>query len=329
MFLLASCKKCDLPLGMFNNDSELDEKIRDQPICWFCHSNLVSPLTNNLTNISIEKFQDSRTLINKSLEFWNCDNWEEKYLKWLDNKNIEISNRTQEQYITIRDQIKDKFKNSDFWIELGKQLNDFQYDYKQKNKRFNLFMKNPKLPELKTKDYDNFYLKTFRKNILENKNPFKEPDNGWILPDNWFYEIKDIVRTCFVVKYLDGVEYLASQINSLCNEFNINCIISYEAKEEGYYAAHLSILQEYDVIDIDWKTKRIEVWTEIQVTTQLQEIIRKLLHKYYEENREKLKKDDEKWQWNYKSHEFATNYLGHILHYVEGMIMEIRDSEGK
>ena len=40
----------------------------------------------------------------------------------------------------------------------------------------------------------------------------------------------------------------------------------------------------------------------------------------------KIKKE-KIWQWNYKSDEFAANYLGHILHYVEGMIIEIRDKK--
>ncbi|GAI51334.1 unnamed protein product [marine sediment metagenome] len=52
-----------------------------------------------------------------------------------------------------------------------------------------------------------------------------------------------------------------------------------------------------------------------------------MLHKYYEETRKRLEKEDIKWQWNYKSDEFVANYLGHILHYVEGMIMEIREKQ--
>jgi hypothetical protein len=52
-----------------------------------------------------------------------------------------------------------------------------------------------------------------------------------------------------------------------------------------------------------------------------------LLHKYYEERRKKIGAEDVKWQWNYKTDEFVANYLGHILHYVEGMIMEIRDKQ--
>lgn len=51
-----------------------------------------------------------------------------------------------------------------------------------------------------------------------------------------------------------------------------------------------------------------------------------MLHTYYEEQRRKGKRED-KWQWDYNSEEFSANYLGHILHYVEGMIMEVREKQ--
>jgi hypothetical protein len=60
----------------------------------------------------------------------------------------------------------------------------------------------------------------------------------------------------------------------------------------------------------------------------LQEVLRKLLHKYYEEKRKREKREDISWQWDYKSEEFAVNYLGHILHYIEGLILEVRDRPG-
>ena len=77
-----------------------------------------------------------------------------------------------------------------------------------------------------------------------------------------------------------------------------------------------------------WDTERIDVSIELQITTQLQEVIRKLLHSYYENVRKRAgEREDVKWQWNYKSEEFAANYLGHILHYIEGMIMEVRERQ--
>ena len=35
------------------------------------------------------------------------------------------------------------------------------------------------------------------------------------------------------------------------------------------------------------------------------------------------------WQWDYTNDRFNTNYLGHIVHYVEGMIVQLRDKQMK
>jgi hypothetical protein len=183
-------------------------------------------------------------------------------------------------------------------------------------------------PNIYIKPFDSFLLKTYRKNILDNKNWPQEPQGGWTLPANWYSKIHDVIRTSIAVKYLDGVEFLMGKIGSFCSEKGAKCDPSLEAREEGYYAAHLNIWRNFEIPKYPWDTERIDVSVELQITTQLQEAIRNLLHKYYEENRKLPKNTDvAKWQWNYKSEEFSVAYLGHILHYVEGMIMEIREKQ--
>jgi len=66
---------------------------------------------------------------------------------------------------------------------------------------------------------------------------------------------------------------------------------------------------------------------EFQVNTEIQDLIVDLTQKYYEERRMRLKKIGAIWQWDYKCEEFLPNYLGHIIHYIEGMIMEVRERE--
>jgi hypothetical protein len=105
------------------------------------------------------------------------------------------------------------------------------------------------------------------------------------------------------------------------------CEATFEAREEGYYALHLYTKKLFEIRTPEWSAESVAFWIEIQITTQLQEVIRKLLHKYYEQRRKRLEKPVEKWQWNYSSDEFCINYLGHILHYIEGMIMEIREKQ--
>ena len=174
------------------------------------------------------------------------------------------------------------------------------------------------------KPYESLLHKSFRKNILLNDAWPTPPNGGWITPENWFSRTNDIVRTTIVVKYLDGVEFMVQHIRAIAEEGNCPFQVNYEARDEGYYAAHCYITFNLEVPKLDWDTERIDVRLEIQVTTQLQDVIRKLTHGFYEQRRTFRRSADFKWQWNYYSPEFVPNYLGHILHYVEGMIMEVR-----
>jgi hypothetical protein len=250
----------------------------------------------------------------------------DEYREWLSKKHrIDISGRDKTYYSSVTNKIKVDFEKSNFWVKLMENLREYDSEY-QLRTGYPLLIPGPK-PDLYIKPFDSFLLKTFRKNVLENERWPGEPKDGWILPNNWFCMINDIVRTLFVVKYLDGVEFLIDKIKTCCELHRLSCNCFLEAKEEGYYAAHLYSEQEFVVPSTNWDTERIKVSTEIQITTQLQEVIRRLLHKYYEERRKRIKEENIKWQWNYKSDEFTVNYLGHILHYVEGMIMEVRETQ--
>lgn len=250
----------------------------------------------------------------------------DEYKTWLEKeREIEISDRTRAYYESVTSKVKLDFEKSDFWVQLTGNLREFDSEY-HLERRYSLFISDLK-PEVYIKPFDSFLLKTLRKNILENKRWPNEPDGGWILPNSWYSKINDIIRTSLVVKYLDGVEFVIDKIHTLCGQHGLPCDVFLEAREEGYYAAHLYTKQEFEIPRVTWDTERIEVSIEIQITTQLQEVIQKLLHKYYEERRKGLGEEDVKWQWNYKSDEFVANYLGHILHYVEGMIMEVREKQ--
>ena len=249
-----------------------------------------------------------------------------EYKKWLKEKHkIEISGKTQKYYESVASRIKFDLEKSDFWIQLTENLREYDGEYLAKT-GYHLLTHGFKL-ELHIKPFDSFLLKTFRKNIIENKCWPDEPKDRWVLPNNWYSRINDIIRTLFEVRYLDGVEFMIGKVKSICEEHSMGCKVSLEATEEGYYAAHLYIRKEFEIPKVTWDTERIDISIEIQITTQIQEVIRKLLHKYYEHTRKRLEKEDIKWQWNYKSDEFVANYLGHILHYVEGMIMEVRKKQ--
>ena len=217
------------------------------------------------------------------------------------------------------------FEESPFWQQVITLLPEFADSY-ERSTEYPLFAEDVR--PFSPKGFESFFLKTFRRNCLSNKNWPDAPDEGWIIPDRWFEQIKDIVRTLFVVKYLDGVEYLARKVQEIAEDHSLKTDFQFEAKPEGYYAAHLYILYPLQIPGIEWDTESRPIWIELQITTQLQEVIRALLHLHYEQNRAIEREDSAiRWEWDYRSDEFAANYLGHILHYIEGMIMEVRQRQ--
>lgn len=250
----------------------------------------------------------------------------QQYKQWLkENHQVEITDRIKNNYESATDKMKQQFQESAFWEQLGRNLREYNDEY-YLDKEYQL-LQDTSLPDILVKPFDSFLLKTFRKNILENQNFPEPPIDGWILPKNWYLRINDILRTLIVVKYLDGVEFIIGKIRSLCKKIRKDFDCIFEAREVGYYAVHLYTKEEFEIPRMDWDTIKVSTAIEIQLTTQLQEVIRKLLHKYYEERRLLPSQTERMWQWDYRSDEFATNYLGHILHYIEGMIMEIREKE--
>jgi hypothetical protein len=248
-----------------------------------------------------------------------------EYKTWLKKcHDVEISTRTSTYYDTVVSKAAILFGESPLWQGLKSEIELINQQY-YINTTYYLLNDSSALPELQKKPFDSFLLKTFRHNVVGNGNWPNPPPDGWFLPDNWFSRINDMVRTYFVVKYLDGVNFFASQLLRRCQEIGHDCRVDYEAKEEGYYAAHFYVSFPCEIPRENWDTKDEIVSIEIQITTQLQEVIRRLLHNYYEQRRGQQVNTAVKWQWEYKSDEFAANYLGHILHYVEGMILDVRD----
>lgn len=245
--------------------------------------------------------------------------WLNKYLE------VEISERTRTYYEAVLSKAVGNFRATQFWQTLQDELDQIKQQYFL-NTKYALFAES-NFPELYSKSFDSFFIKTFRQNILNNMNWPEPPKDGWFLPENWLSRINDTVRTYFVVKYLDGVNFLVTQLTERGKTAGYDCRVDFEAKEEGYYAAHFYINFPCEIPRENWDTKDVVISVEIQITTQLQEVIRRLLHKHYEQRRVDFLPSDVKWQWDYTCEEFGANYLGHILHYVEGMIMEVRDKQ--
>lgn len=222
------------------------------------------------------------------------------------------------------------FAQSQLWQGIESHAQRWEQEYADRT-GYPLWASGTSLPDPVWKSRASFALKVFRKNVLENR-AFPEPPEGdWYRSTNWLSRTNDVVRTCLVVKYLDGVEEVCGRVAELAASLGYGGIeASYEAREEGYYAAHLLVPAfSFRVPRRTWDYTEIEAPVEIQVTTQVKDVIRELTHTFYEARREQPISEGRKWQWDYRCDEFSANYLGHTLHFLEGTIMDIRDRTTK
>jgi len=183
------------------------------------------------------------------------------------------------------------------------------------------------MPEILTKDLKSLINKSYRYNCVNNRKFPKKPHNGWIEPKNWFERTNDIVRTRFIVKYFDGVKYLVDEIQNIANKNDLKISVSYQAKDEGYYAAHIYFISKVNVLTNSFSEIIKPIKFEIQISTYIQDQIKTLLTKHYEANKLVLRNKNDKWQWDSESPEFSPRFLGHMLHYLESLIVEIRDKK--
>lgn len=250
-----------------------------------------------------------------------------EYTKWLDGIQSDYNcKKFQKYYENVMYSAKAQFLESEFWRTLQSKWDIINADYYAKT-GYSLFAE--KLTNIYIKPYESVIDKTYRKNIVQNENWPDPPKKigEWILLGNCLSIINDCLRTTIVVKYLDGAEFILKNIEEIAKNIGINTHYDFEAKDEGYYAIHEYLVINFEIPDMKWDTKKIEMKVEIQITTQIQDTIKKLTHQYYEKRRIDTSTVSKKWQWNYLDDSFTVNYLGHILHYLEGMIMEIRDKK--
>lgn len=249
-----------------------------------------------------------------------------EYVRWLkDRHGLEISDRIRTHYDAVAGRLERDFTASQFWTALGDALKTFheQYVVATGYPLFRSFVR----PKVLTKPFESFLMKTFSRNVTNNVNWPDAPPGDWLLHPQWFSDVNDTLRARFEVKYLDGVAFLADRLVELGESAGFGMNLLLQARPEGYYAAHIDARREFEIPMLTWNTERRLISVELQITTQLQEVILQLTHKFYEERRRRHTRPGIAWQWDYSSLEFVGNYLGHILHYVEGMIMDVREKQ--
>lgn len=219
-----------------------------------------------------------------------------------------------------------EFDKCAFISAIRKNLDDWNDLYYQDKNGYPLWPSKSPAIEINDKTFDSLINKTYRKNVILNDNWDSPPNDGWIRQDNWYEEINDLVRTQIVVKYMDGVEFLVEKLIFLAQSMSLSHRVDYAAKSEGYYAAHFYFFNDLVIPTKTFGSQTVTMSMEIQITTQLQDAIAELTHDRYVSNRN-FKSSDQDWRWNHKDLNFKPSYLAHILHYVEGMILEIRDRD--
>jgi len=223
--------------------------------------------------------------------------------------------------------MKVNFEKSEFFRRLDQELPRYNEEY-LRDKKYVLFTKFQPII-MDTKPFDSMICKCYRQDIIDNPHWIKrvfdwKDEYTWMNPLQCFETFSDILRTRISVRYLDGAIFVLEKLKLLADSLRLSYEYDYKAEEEGYYAIHFDLIAPFEIPSLEFETRKIKSRVEIQVNTEIQDLILALTHKYYEEGRMKSKVSSEKWQWDYECEEFLPNYLGHIIHYIEGMIMEVR-----
>jgi len=215
------------------------------------------------------------------------------------------------------------------WPKLLEHLRDAEKGYKAKHSA-SLYFDKPKL-EIYKKSYTSVIDKTFRKNVVLNDNWPRPPKGGWVTPDTLYTAIDDLLRTTVVSQFFDGPKFLLESLKDLCRKLGLSAYSRVHNRTEGYYGHHLYIGFPVRLAATSGKTRAHTLNVEIQMTTVTQDLLRKLTHPYYSEERSSLPDPaGAPWQWENKTNKFRARYLSHTLHLLEALILDVRDhKDGK
>jgi ppGpp synthetase/RelA/SpoT-type nucleotidyltranferase len=252
----------------------------------------------------------------------------EKYYEWAKTKLSqdfqlkENENRYASNLINIQNFLND----TQFFKDIDAKFKSWAEEY-QKTKFSQLFMADSLSIVLDKKPYKSMIDKTFRYNVLWNKNFPDAPDKGWITLDNIYSNINDIIRTIIVCKFIDGPQFVTEKLKGYSDELGLVAYYYTQERDEGYYAYHNYVWFDVEILDTDWKSHKDKIRLEIQVTTQLQEILKELTHQYFEESRLDPASYDQKWKWEFSTGKFKAGYMSHTLHLLESIIVDLRDKK--
>ena len=139
-------------------------------------------------------------------------------------------------------------------------------------------------------------------------------------------KLNDIVRTRVACRYIDGVEFLAKKFLEVGKETNCNIELSREGRIEGYFAQHITFEQRV-ILRMAGYEQMATLNCEIQIASELATRIWDASHPLYEDARTRQYAPEE-WQWKPNDRRFIANQLGHMIHLADGLLVQLRDSDG-
>jgi len=178
---------------------------------------------------------------------------------------------------------------------------------------------------LQIKPFESAILKAYRSNIFFNRRFPDEPDRGAIDITDIYQSVDDLLRARLVCKYLDGPRFVCDQLAIACEQAGIEYQYRDLGTDAGYYAWHFYFKTSVDIM-LEKTVTTKSMWVEIQLSTQLAEVITSLTHGLYEKRRIGTgPKAESKWKWDANSPHFRSAFLGHGLHLLEGLIQTLKD----
>jgi ppGpp synthetase/RelA/SpoT-type nucleotidyltranferase len=181
-------------------------------------------------------------------------------------------------------------------------------------------------PQLITKPFSSVVEKTYRQNVVMNRAFPREPRRGWLTDRSLFALMNDLIRGTLVCRFIDGPAFVAERIQKYADTHGLPCRQYSQERDDGYYAYHVYVKMPARIFDLNWNQEDIHAEVELQITTQLQEVLRALTHKFYETRRLNPDEQSGKWKWEFATNRFKVGYLSHTLHLLESIILESRNS---
>ena len=210
-----------------------------------------------------------------------------------------------------------------FFKELSATLKSADEEY-QKLHHVPLLAKPDSEFRLLRKDYESVVNKSFRENIRNNKSFPEPPSSGWTLPAEACHRINDSLRGELICRYLDGPPFLAERLTRLAAFHSLRSETKRQERDSGYYAIHFYVFIPMSLAGLDGKLADVSVSVEIQLATQLQDLLRALTHGIYE--RLRISEQEETgWMWDGLSPRFRSSFLGHTLQMIEGLLVSLRN----